>query len=181
MDEIDRLFMKSTLLHTKWCEVWLPVRDHATYEVSSRGRVRNSLTSRILRLGTDEHGYSTVSLYTHSSETKSKVHRLVAIAFYENPENKPMVDHMDNNKLNNDISNLRWVTPSQNRMNVSQFTNNTSGCTGVYWLKARQKWIAFIRVDSIRKHLGCYNSVEAATRARKRAVYKMFGEFACKA
>jgi hypothetical protein len=73
--------------------VWLPIKSHTNYEVSSTGRVRNVKSGRILSQGTDGHGYSTVFLYKHSKESNPKVHRLVAAAFHENPENKQMVDH----------------------------------------------------------------------------------------
>lgn len=59
-------------------------------------------------------GYATVSLYVNGKYKHLSVHRLVAEKYLPNPENKPQVNHKDGNKLNNDVSNLEWVTHSEN-------------------------------------------------------------------
>ena len=63
----------------------------------------------------DKNGYFTVILRKHSSVKCYKVHRLVAQHFILNPENKPQVNHVDGNKLNNDVNNLEWVTDQENK------------------------------------------------------------------
>lgn len=69
----------------------------------------------------DRRGYFSVQLFKNGVGTRFKVHRLVAEAFIPNPENKPTVDHIDRDRRNNDISNLRWATY------IEQRNNQTSG------------------------------------------------------
>jgi phosphoketolase len=78
MDEIDRLFLKSTLLHTKWCEVWLPIRRYPNYEISSKGKVQNIKTKKMLKPYTDRYGYDIIILNNNNRKKKAKIHRLVA-------------------------------------------------------------------------------------------------------
>lgn len=152
MDEIDRLFMKSTLLHTKWCEVCLPIRRYPNYENSSKGKVQDIKTKKVLKPYTDRYGYDIITLNNNNSKEKAKIHRLVAMAFLDNTHNKPMVDHIDRNPNNNDVSNLRWVTRSQNAMNAGKKSNNTSGISGVSWSEKLNRWVAYIMVNRVRKH-----------------------------
>ena len=98
-------------------EEYKQIIDFDNYEVSNLGNVRNIKTGRILKGKDDTHGYLKVGLCKDKKKTNKKIHRLVAEAFIENPENKPCVDHIDNNKKNNDITNLRFATVSENNQN----------------------------------------------------------------
>ena len=71
-----------------------------------------------------------------------RIHQILAETFIPNPENKKFVDHIDRNKQNNNITNLRWVTFSENQRNSNKYKNNTSGISGVHFDKRNQKWIA---------------------------------------
>lgn len=65
----------------------------------------------------DRRGYLSVQLFKNGVGTRFKVHRLVAETFIPNPENKPTVDHIDRDRTNNNISNLRWATYKEQRIN----------------------------------------------------------------
>lgn len=73
--------------------------------------------------------------------------------------------------------NLRIVTNQQNNINKCISKNNTSGCTGVYYIKNENKWTAGIGVNNKYIYLGCFDNFEDAFKARKEAEEKYFGEF----
>jgi len=68
------------------------------------------------------------------------VHRLVAMAFIPNPENKPYVDHIDNNKLNNNVNNLAWVTSSENCRNPITYELNKQRVKKSWTEERKQKY-----------------------------------------
>ena len=72
---------------------------------------------RFLTPGINRYGYKHVSLYKNKEGKTWKIHRLVALAFISNPGNKPCIDHIDGNRLNNNVCNLRWVTHRENTNN----------------------------------------------------------------
>lgn len=88
------------------------------------------------------------------------------------------VDHIDGNGLNNQRSNLRICTRTQNRQNVGAMKNNKSGYKGVSLHKATNKWLAQIRVDGKHHHLGLFTNPEEASKAYIQACKKYHGEFA---
>lgn len=93
-------------------EIFLKIKNRPNYSVSNFGNVRNDKTGRILKQHTKENGYNVVMLGRKTSPLY--VHRLVAIAFLCNPENKPQVNHKNGNKQDNRAGNLEWVTASEN-------------------------------------------------------------------
>jgi hypothetical protein len=91
-------------------------------------------------------------------------------------DNKILVDHRDEDSLNNQKFNLRICTNSQNLMNRNKSINNKSGYKGVYWIDGR--WRATIRVNGKEKYLGRFVDIEDAARAYDEAAKKYHGEFA---
>lgn len=97
-------------------EEWRAVPGYeGLYEASSRGRIRNAKTQRIMRQHIDPLRGCRVRLSRDGSSRTLKVHRLVALAFLAKPENKDFVCHDDGNNKNNHVVNLRWDTLSANQ------------------------------------------------------------------
>jgi len=113
-------------------EVWLPIRGYENYyEVSSFGNVRGldrvvgarSNGSRVqkgtvLNPALDSRGYLQVNLQKATKSKMQLVHRLVALAFLSNPDNKRDVNHIDFIRTNNNVENLEWATPSENNLHT---------------------------------------------------------------
>lgn len=100
-------------------EIFKPVPSYeGLYEVSNYGRIRTikrqGTDSRIRSTTLDRTGYLRVALLKHGISKSYAVHRLVCMAFLDNPESKRTVNHIDGNKQNNILSNLEWMTHSEN-------------------------------------------------------------------
>jgi hypothetical protein len=94
------------------------------YEVSDIGNVRRKSNKRILSPRIDKDGYKRVTLSKDSKAKSFLVHRLVAIAFIENPHLKETVNHKDKNTSNNELSNLEWLTRQENLEHGKKNGNN---------------------------------------------------------
>ena len=147
------------------------------YMVSELGNVKNIKTGRVLKPGVGGDGYYSVVLSSANIRSTKKVHRLVAENFIENPDGKKCVDHFDNNKLNNNLNNLRYATYKENAQNVSIRKDNTSGYKGISFDKKKNKWHAQIRIDGKSKHLGYFDNIEEAINARKLKANEIQGLF----
>ena len=98
-------------------EVWKDIVDYeGLYQVSNLGRVKSLFRyKRILKPQKDIHGYLKVGLYKNGKCKLFNIHKLVANAFIENPNNYKYVNHKDENKLDNRIENLMLLTPSEHK------------------------------------------------------------------
>jgi len=147
-------------------EIWKDIEDYeGYYQVSNLGRVKSIIKrkEKILKACEDPNGYYIVTLYKDSIKKSFSVHRLVIVAFIKNEFDLPQVDHIDRNKLNNNLDNLRWVSYSENNRNTNHCDIASSKYNGVSWHKLRKNWRVQIGVNKKQIHLGCfYNEILAA-------------------
>lgn len=114
----------------------------------------------------DSHGY----VVTKINNKNTYMHNLL-IGEY-------LVDHKNNNRVDNRRCNLRKCTSQENNRNRSLAKNNTSGIIGVSWKQKLNKWRAYIVIDGKQKHLGNYSNKIDAIKARLKAEVEWFGEYA---
>ncbi|MEN6302214.1 MAG: HNH endonuclease signature motif containing protein [Armatimonadia bacterium] len=108
---------------------------------------------------------------------KFRAHRVAwLLAYGEWPPGD--IDHIDRNRANNKISNMRIATDSQNRANSKINKNNTTGIRGVNWNARDKKYQAIITKDGVRRSLGYFDSIQDAAAAYTKAAVELFGEFA---
>jgi hypothetical protein len=158
-------------------EIWKDIIEYeGSYQVSNLGRVKSLLKfrgnrnggyfqkERILKPGKYKTGYSYVILYQNKVTKVFKIHRLVAQAFILNPENKREVNHINGIKFHNQLENLEWCTPSENRIHAYKTKlrrsnegeqNNNVKLTQIQVDEIRQKYIP--RKHSIYKLAKEYN------------------------
>jgi hypothetical protein len=159
-------------------EIYLPIDDYPTYEVSNYGNIKNKKTGRI-KISRLNKGYEIINLCNGCKEKTLRVHRLVLEAFEgkSKDKNQIFVDHIDNDKTNNCLFNLRWVTNQQNQFNKSMQKNNTSGIRGISFNKQKNKYECYIITNKNKLHLGVFDSLEDAKLARKNKARELFGQY----
>lgn len=169
-------------MQTQQEEIWKDVPGYeGYYQVSNLGNVK-SLSRRIsLYRGSFmckekilkfsiQKGYAQCILFKNRERKNFKLHQLVAMAFLNHVlcGHERVVDHIDNNTLNNKLSNLQVITARENLSRSRK--NKTSKYTGVHWSKEQGKFIANIYINGRQKHLGCFNSDIDAFSAYKKAL-----------
>lgn len=128
-------------------EVWKEIEGFDKgYKVSNLGNVFSEKTNKILKPTKDRGGYRIVGLYKNKKRHFQKVHRLVAKAFIENPNEYPQVNHIDCCNTNNKADNLEWCTAMYNTQSVNSTKN--IGC--VYFDKSNNRWRFIININGKR-------------------------------
>jgi hypothetical protein len=153
------------------------IKDFENYSVSNFGNVRNNKTGRILKPGINGNGYYNAMLYIDGKYFNKCIHKLVAESFIDNPYNKHCIDHINNNKLDNNVRNLRYVTNQENCMNRKMSSKNTSNYKGVSYHKLTNKWMAYIDINGKKQHLGLFEKIEDAINTRVKKAKEVYGEF----
>lgn len=141
--------------------------DYETGVLYWRWRVSNRIP-KTLEAGTQKSGYLSVQVRGRLYQ----VHRVVMLMCYGFYGEGLEVDHINHVRDDNRLCNLRFVTRSENMRNRSVSSNNTSGITGVHFLKARKKYIALIGVNRKLIFLGYFDTLEEAAAAREEANLK---------
>ena len=110
------------------------------YSVSTEGEVRKDTTNYILSQSSQQD-YKFVELFINGKQKRMRVHRMVALTFIDNPDNKPYVNHINGNRSDNNVENLEWVTPSENTqhaVNTGLFKSGRSRAVIQYNLNGEQ-------------------------------------------
>jgi hypothetical protein len=117
---MEEIVMNNVIIN----EYWRSIDGYINYQVSNIGRVRNSNTGRILKPLLDTRGYYQICLYNSNGGVRHLIHKLVAQEFLELPDDTTVyrVDHVNREKADNQVTNLRYVTDSQNQINRSKQT-----------------------------------------------------------
>lgn len=165
-------------------DVRIFIEEFPNYEVSMDGKVyRVTDGSEVTGSPHINTGYREVCLrgtddFGNFKERTCAIHRLVAQAFIENPNNYDKVDHITRDKTNNDMDNLRWLSDSENSANVGKRSGTSSIFKGVTWFKRDNKWKANITCNGKTYRLGNFEIEEDAAHAYDQKATELFGDIA---
>jgi len=130
---------------------------------------KGSLASRPMHTGYKRVRYDNKPYYAH---------RVIYEMFFGPIPKNMEIDHIDRDRSNNNIDNLRIATKSQNKANRALTSRNSSGYKGVYWSKQKKKWHVQTSFGGERKHIGFFDDIEEAALAFEREFNSRFKEFA---
>ena len=152
------------------------IEGFSNYLIYENGDVYSKIQKKILKPQTMNRTSYKYLILKKDNEEKRKsmlVHRLVALAYIPNPDNKPCVDHIDQNRTNNNIDNLRWVDHSENALNIKQCRcDNKLGIKNIYLTKKRGKdYYCFEKIIGGSRHSKIFKNLEDAIKYRDNYVY----------
>lgn len=143
---------------------WKEIPNFPGYSINRDGYIMTTRrTNPVIMQPQLFHGYYKQNLFDGTHYTHKYIHRLLAEAFLPNPENLPEVDHIDRNPLNNDLSNLRWVTKSDNKIN----RRSKLGKLGEKHIRlSRKSYQVTITRNRKAVFCKCFDTLEEAIQAR---------------
>ena len=127
------------------------------YHIYPNGKVINKKNGKELKHVIQANYYS-VCLRNNPIQKQLHIHRLIGLHYIPNPNNYPYIDHIDRNKLNNSLDNLRWVNPLQNQQNQGKYKTNKSGHKNIHYRKERNNWTYVYRVMGKPVYRRCFKS-----------------------
>lgn len=165
------LFLKSFTYIYIMKEIWKQI-DDTKYEVSNKGRVKNTKTGRVLKAANHPAGYLAYCLSNKGKSSIVLTHRLVAKAFLANPENKDSVNHIDGDKKNNCVENLEWMSHAENMKHAYDTGLKKRTLTKDQALEIRRLYDEGVEIKDIAKQFSV--QWNTARQVAKRLTYKHF-------
>lgn len=104
---------------------WRIIEEFPNYQINENGDIKSFRNNKVITNKLNHGGYHYVGLWYEGKLHSRLVHRLVAQTFIPNPDNKPQVNHVDSNKINNHVSNLEWCTQKENMKHRTEHEVNT--------------------------------------------------------
>ena len=134
------------------------------YKINRNGDIFSVKRNNMIKDHIDKNiGYYIVTLYKDRERKPFLLHRLIALHFIPNPDNHPVIDHIDRNRTNNNIENLRWCTYSDNSKN-----REIKGCIYKEIHKHKEKDYIYYRVRVRGKQIGQFKTYEEAKECLKK-------------
>tara|TARA_R110002153_G_scaffold21245_1_gene71089 strand:+ start:193 stop:639 length:447 start_codon:yes stop_codon:yes gene_type:complete len=143
----------------------MEVIGYPGYLIYPDGKVQNKKSKRYLKQCEDSGGYLQVKLYNNKSKIYN-IHRLVALHYIPNPDNKRCVDHINRNRTDNRLDNLRWATHSENQQNTGICKNNKLGIKNISYHKTRDRYDYKKIINGV-KHEKYFKTLEEAIEYKK--------------
>jgi hypothetical protein len=164
-------------------EVWKDIPEYeGLYQVSNLGNVRSldrvcdrgrKLKGQVLKYALCGSGYFGVSLHKDNKRKTKNIHKLVAYAFLNHKScgYKLVVNHIDRNRLNNNLYNLEIITQRENANR--KHIKSSSKYVGVCWSNSSKQWKSSIRINGKQKHLGFFTDEKEAAQAYQKELNKI--------
>lgn len=158
-------------------EIWKPIKETEAYFISNKGRVYssgyfNGTIGRLIK-HIKKVGYPAVGLHINGKQCGFLIHRLIGEYFIPNPENKPVINHINGNINDFSTENLEWANHRENSSHGYNRKHLTSKYTGVCWYKWTNRWVASIRIKDKLTHLGYFKNEQDAAAAYQNALSEL--------
>lgn len=139
-------------------EKFILVKEFENYLISENGQVVNNLTKNVLKPNINTSGYYFVNLYKDKKPYCKMIHKLVFESFnILKSDRKFVIDHIDNNKLNNKLQNLQLIS---NRENSTKDKKSKSNHFNIY--KNNNSWLVRLRINGVKKSIGTFKNINDA-------------------
>jgi len=137
----------------------MEIDGYENYLIYENGKVQNKKTKRFLKQQLNKEGYYQVQLRNNKKPKIWSIHRLVGLHYLESVEGKNIIDHIDRNKTNNHISNLRWCNHSENTINTNVYNSNKLGIKNIFYNQIHKYYVFAIRRNNI-NHTKYFKTLE---------------------
>ena len=144
----------------------MEIEGYNNYLIYEDGRVQNKKTKRYLKNKTNSNGYICLKVCKDGITKNLSIHRLIALHYIPNPDNKICVDHINRDRSDNRIDNLRWATHSENSQNRTITERNKLGIQNISYNKSKDSYRYRKEINGV-KHSKYFKTIEDAIEYKK--------------